>query len=162
MQTPKWLLIALAISLAANLALGGFLAGRMTGGALRPAPVDPALAFVRVVRELPDDRQAALAPLVREQFRSARGSVRDLRRAQRDITAALTSEPFDDAALTQALERFRTALLASQEASHATLVPLVAAMTPEERVRFEKAMRRQYPRSPGSRDRGERRPPRTP
>jgi uncharacterized membrane protein len=94
-----------------------------------------------MLRDLPDARRDELRPLLRAEFRQARGEMRRMRVAQRDIRSALTAEPFSDAELAAALAAFRTALLASQEGSHAALVRLAQALTPEERLKLAAAMR---------------------
>jgi uncharacterized membrane protein len=142
MPSGNVLILALLLSLAANLALGGFIAGRMSAPASPPAPVamDPYVGSLRALRDLPEHRQAAMRPLLREHLRDLRPSVRDVRRAQRRVDEALTAEPFDPAALATALERFRTALLESQERSHGALVQLTGSLNPEERLALREAM----------------------
>jgi len=124
---------ALVLSVAINLALAGFLAGRTLEPRLAPPRMDPTLAFFPVLREFPEARRAELRPIMREQFRNARPDMRRMRDAQRSIRAALTATPFAEAALADALTDFRAALLASQEGSHAALVRLAQALTPAER-----------------------------
>jgi uncharacterized membrane protein len=148
MRSNNLLVIALIISLAANLALAGFVAGRMSSAGPAPAAMDPYLGSLRAMHQLPEDRQAAMRPLLREHFRSLRPNVREMRRAQRRVNEALAREPFDPAALDEALTDFRTVLLQSQEHSHQALIQLAATLDPQERVVLREVMTR-GPRSGG-------------
>lgn len=151
MGNRKWLVAALIVSLAVNLALAGFVAGRMSAPGPAPAMLDPAMSLFRVVRHLPDERREAFQPPLREHFRALRGDLRRMREAQRDINLALEEEPFQPQALAQSLSDFRDALLTSQQANHALLVRLAAEMTPQERLALREAMARRGPR-PGRGD----------
>jgi uncharacterized membrane protein len=151
-NSRKWMIAGLVVSVVLNLALAGFVVGRMLEPRLAPPRMDPSLAVFPALRELPEARREALRPIVREQFRHLRGDMRRMRHAQRSIHSTLTTEPFSEVALADALAEFRTALLASQEGSHAALVRLAQALTPEERRMLATAMRGSAPRPfrPGS------------
>lgn len=134
MSSNKWLILALVLSLGANLALAGFLAGRASADLSGPRLLDPNLRVSRLLlQQLPEERREALRPLFREQLRSIRPSIDGIRRSQRKIEAALTAEPFDPRALESALEAFRTHLTRSQETSHAAFLSLADSLSPEER-----------------------------
>ena len=154
MRSSKWLGIALLVSVAVNLALAGFLAGRMSHG---PTPVmlDPSLSLFRVVRELPQDRRERFRPILREHFDSIRGDLRRMRRAQRNINTSLAQEPFEPRALSSSLDTFRSALLDLQEDNHALLVRVAGSMSPEERLALRDVMTRH--RIPHGRDESPRR-----
>lgn len=141
MPSRKWLIALLVASLAVNLALGGFLIGRMSRPD-RPAMLDPSLSLFRVVRTLPDARRDAFRPTLRAHFRELRGDIRELREAQRGIEAVLTEEPFRPEALDEALTEFRTALLDSQQRNHRLLVDVAATMTADERAKLVEEMKR--------------------
>jgi uncharacterized membrane protein len=152
-NSRKWTIVALVVSLTLNLLLAGFVAGRLFEPWMSPPRMDPSLAFFPALRELPEGRRDELRPLMREQFRHARGDMRRMRSAQREVHDALLAEPFSAAGLADALTAFRTALLASQEGSHAALVRLAEALTPEERRTLAMAMRegpyRRFPHGDG-------------
>ena len=104
MPRNKWLVLVLVLSLGANLAMAGFLAGRATGDRGGPRLLDPNLRVTRaLLQQLPEERREALRPIVREQLRSIRPSVGGIREAQRDIESALVGEPFDPKKLEAAL-----------------------------------------------------------
>jgi uncharacterized membrane protein len=132
---------ALAISLGINLALAGFIAGRMIEPRFGPPRLDPALAFFPVVRQLPEERRDVLRPIMSAEFAAVRPNMRRMAAAQRAIRDALTAEPYSEDALADALAEFRSALLASQEDSHAALVRLASALTQDERNMLATSMR---------------------
>jgi uncharacterized membrane protein len=141
MPLNKWLVLLLVLSLGANLAMAGFLAGRAAGDGGGPRLLDPNLRVTRMLlQQLPEERREALRPLVRDQFRSIRPSVGGIREAQRDIEAALVAEPFDPEKLEEALGAFRTHLSRSQETSHAAFVGLARSLSPEERRLLGRAL----------------------
>jgi uncharacterized membrane protein len=133
MRTRNWLTVALAASVAVNLALVGFLAGRAGPAPGMTMPPDPSLGAFRVLRDIPESRRDALRPLLREHLRAVRPHLRRLRSAQADIRHALEAEPYDSKALDTALAEFRGALATSQRHSHQALSRLAANMTPGER-----------------------------
>ena len=140
MRSSKWLLITLAVSLALNLALIGFVAGRASGPGMRHLAPDPSLGAFRLVRQLPEERREALRPLLREHYRGIRPKLRALHASQAKIRDALDSEPYDPAELERALDAFRAALLASQEHSHRALIRVASDMSPDERHQLIQAM----------------------
>ena len=133
MSSNKWLIITLVVSLGANIALVGFLAGRASHFDPRLGNLDPIMGFARILPELSRERHDVLRPLVREHMRSVRPSAREIRRAQRDLGAALLAEPFERAQMEDALTEFRKHLAHSQVSSHAAFVALVEQLTPGER-----------------------------
>jgi uncharacterized membrane protein len=138
----KWLIASLVASLAVNLALAGFVVGRLTLPGAVPATLDPSLSMFRVLRQLPEPRRDELRPIVRAHFVGLRGDLRRMREAQDHINAALATHPFDAAALNGALEGFRQALMDSQQANHRVLVRVAGDMTPAERELLREAMTR--------------------
>lgn len=145
MYNPRWLLGTLIVSVAVNLALIGFVAGRLTMPGPAPATLDPSIGVFRVLRELPEERSGELRPLIRKHFRGLRGDIRDMRAAQRRINDVLVAEPFDAQALDAALDAFRSALLAAQRDNHAMLVRVAGIMTAEERALLRDSMTRHGP-----------------
>ena len=147
----KWLIGALIVSIVVNLLLTGFIVGRKSGdsgfgGGIGPTPIMPPLKFLEAdrQREVTEDLQTR---------RELRPILRKLHRAQKDIHAAFVAEPFDEAALSEALAEFRGRLEESQALSHKKLVIVAARLTPDERRRLTLALDR--PRGPP-----DKRPPR--
>ena len=141
----RWLALLLALSVALNLGLAGFAAGRMFSGFHGGPLHDPAWGLARALRGLPEERREALRPLLRSQMRTLGPSIRHLRSAQRDLIESAAAEPFDRAVLEGALERFRNELLASQERSHRALVEVLDFLSAEERKQVLESMRRRGP-----------------
>ena len=148
----KWLIAALVLSLAGNLALAGFVAGRISAPPPVPAGLDPMLGMFRVLHALPEARREVLRPEVRAGFRGLRDELRRMRSAQHGINAALIAEPFDQEALAAALARFRAALLDSQEHNHEALIRIAGRMTTSERQLLRDAMTRARPPQHRERD----------
>ena len=138
----RWLIAGLVLSIVVNLALAGFVVGRMTRD-FAPFPAfDTMVGVVRMVRFLEEDRRREVVGDLWERRRELRPSLRAIRGAQRDIAAALTAEPFDEAALRGALEAFRERLERSQAGSHEILATVAARLTPEEREYLARALSR--------------------
>jgi uncharacterized membrane protein len=132
----KWLVTALAVSLAINLILVGFLAGRWLQTAGPPAGHDPALLLWPAVKGLPAAEREALRPALRQSLRASRDQVRLIRQAQRAVQESLRSERFSASELARDLEALRRALNDGQVVRHATLVQVAERLGPEERRRL--------------------------
>jgi uncharacterized membrane protein len=154
--SSKWLILVLIVSLGANIALVGFLAGRASTLHLNPGPLDPMLGFARILPELATARHEALRPLLREHMHNLRPSIREIRRAQRQIGSTMLADPFDRSAMETALAGFRQKLGDSQQASHQAFVSLLEHLTPAERRLLVDVLRRE------PRQRRFARPPRNP
>ena len=153
----KWLVAALAVSLALNLALVGLFVGRMSG----PPPwtqarMDPSFGLARALRFLPEERRDAL--FADEDFRDIRRSLGrsmlGMRKHQRDIHAALVAEPFDPDALATAFASFRENMDEAQARNHGLFVRIATDLTPEERDELRRALSRPM-RGRNGRDRSE-------
>ncbi len=144
---PRWLVIALAISVALNIGMIGVGIGFATGSPHWGRGVDPTEGLARLLRSLPEARREELrragAPAMSdgEHRRRIGASMRDLRVSQRHITAALAEEPFDPDATAAALTRFREHFAANQAGIHEAFVAILEQLTPEERARFLETMR---------------------
>jgi Spy/CpxP family protein refolding chaperone len=135
MSATRRLAIALAISVAANLFVAGFVIAR----AVYHVPYHhegmhgPFLGPHGMMR----DQRGPLADAVRgtmhghgDAFRAHRTRLRDAQRAVRD---ALTAQPYDAQALAQALEGLRTTTAESQRLMHDVLLELAGKLDPEQR-----------------------------
>ena len=137
----KWLIAALVVSVVVNLALAGFVAGRLTRG-IAPAPgFDPMVGVTRLVRFLEEDRRREVMADLRDRRREFRASLRGVRGAQGQIVEAVRADPFDEEDLRRALAEFRGRLEASQAGSHEMFATMVVRLTPEERRFLAEALR---------------------
>lgn len=140
-MSKRALVIALIVSVVANLALIGFLIGTSGGPpGWRSFGFDVTAGFGRLVRFLPDERRSEVLGGI-DVRRDIRASLRTMREAQHAIEEAMAAEPFDPAALTAALEGFRGHFTASQQESHAAFVTIMERLTPAERQEFVESMR---------------------
>lgn len=143
MQTNKWLIGGLVLSLVVNLLLVGFVAGRMSG--FGPAPgfgADPTAGFFRLLGFLSDERRATITPELRKEMGQIMPMLRKIHGDQKDVFEKLTADPFDPVALETALADLRENLTAAQIASHHSFVEMAKALTPGERKSLARAMRR--------------------
>lgn len=135
----KWLL---ALSLAANLAVAGFVIGdALDGGLHGPGGMPRDMHFGPFSDALEQDDRRALARALFERSPDMREMRRHMRGDLDQIIAALSQEPFDPAALDLALSgqarRVTEALALSQE----VLRGLLVSMSPEERRAFAQRLR---------------------
>ena len=145
-MNTKWLVIGLVVSLVLNLTLAGFLMGRASG----PSPwhrsaFNPIAGLPRLMDFLPKERRREL--IAQQPRRPLREALRDMRRAQHAMDQALAAEPFDAAALAEALAHYRDYFAVGQERSHAAFVAMAAELTPGERRRLLESLRRRGERS---------------
>lgn len=143
----RWLVIALAVSVAFNVGMLGIGIGYATGTPHWGRGVDATAGLARLLRSLPEARREELirggAPALSdgELRRRIGASMRDLRGSQRLIARALAEEPFDPDRAAEALARFREHFAANQASSHEAFVAILDRLTPEERHRFLETMR---------------------
>ncbi len=138
----KWLVGGLIVSLVFNLLLGGFIIGRMSGAGMPGMGPDPTMGLHRLLRFLPDERRRELLTDMHSQRSAMRPRLEEIRATQQGIGAAVAAEDFDREALINALAAFRSHLETTQARSHETFITIVEGLTPEERIRLAKAMRR--------------------
>ncbi|MEW5421539.1 periplasmic heavy metal sensor [Amorphus sp. 3PC139-8] len=128
-------LVALAVSLAINFTLGGFVTARMFG----PHPPRGGFHSLMGDRHYPPQMREAIRrelfddPQVKERLHA-------LRQARKDMFAAMRADPYDPAALKTALDEIQANTTALQHAGHAALERIVAE-TPAD-VRAEIGWRR--------------------
>lgn len=139
-------LVALAISLAINFTLGGFVTARMFG----PHPPRGGFHSMMGDRAYPHEMREAIRrklfddPKVKQRLRA-------LRQARRDMFTAMRADPYDPAALKTALDEIQANTTALQQAGHAALEHIVAE-TPAD-------VRAEIGRRPGRDDDDDRRGP---
>lgn len=136
-RNRRWIKIALAVSLALNLAVIGLISGAVLGGnggsrndgppALRTLGLGP---FAQALSR--DDRDE-----VRERIEGAGIELREERRAigrtLRDVEQALRADPFDRAAVEAAFASSRGLVVSLQEAGHTALLDQIDTMSASER-----------------------------
>lgn len=135
LRNPRVLLIALGVSLLANMFMGGFIAARLSGPGLLASRQGPPPSAREDRRERP---LRALFDHHRDDFRRTR---REVMEARRQVADALVSEPFDRAALATALDALQTATGEAQAVFHKSLLDEVEQLPLAERQRLSEARR---------------------
>ena len=141
-RAPRWMRVALVLSLALNLGIAGLVAGaawRSAGDAGMHA-VPPVEGFRSVARALPSAHRESL----HDELGALRGEFRDIRRevrtAQRDLLTALRAEPFDPGTAADALARQAGGWERIARRTRAALLSELARMDPAARAAFADAL----------------------
>jgi len=166
--TPRWLIIAMVVSLILNLLLIGFVLGaKLRGGPPAGAMLhNSAFSVGRAIRQFDEPRREQLWPLARPHFQSLRTRIRQLRTAQQRWEAAYTAEPVDLAELDASHAALVSHVEAIQRMNFDAMRALATELQPAERVALFNALRkpRHRPRhgpdhkrrpASGQRDRGD-------
>lgn len=150
-RTRRWVKIALAVSLALNLAVIGMVAGTALGAggtgarggehqALRALGLSP------FVRALPRPHRDAVRRRIETSGVNLREERRAIGRSLRAVEAALRAEPFDRAAVEAAFARSRGVVASLHEIGHGALLDQIETMDAAERAALAdglaRAMRR--------------------
>lgn len=133
LRNPRTLLIALGVSLLANMFMGGFIAARLSGPAL--------LEGRKPARHRVDRRDRPLRVLFEHHRDDFKRSRRDVMGARRQVADALVSDPFDRAALASALDALQAATGEAQAVFHRSLLDEVEKLPLAERQRLSEARR---------------------
>ena len=149
MNKSNLILAALIVSLAINLVfIGGisYRASSFRDSPLRPFP--PNIGWV--VRDLSEERQAELAPILdssNEEIRPMRG---EMFQAMRRVNELMRADEFDAEELRGAFQELRDANNRYQQLSHEQSISLLSELTDEERRTAQEFSQRRGPR--GDRD----------
>jgi hypothetical protein len=136
----RGLKIALAVSVALNLAAAGFLVGLAIGGPPREGRRAEGLGHY--ARALPEPYRHDLLEDVRE-GRPDWGARRDaLGHSHAELRAALVAEPFNAGRVSAALAEQRGAMCALAERGAGLLLAQIGRMSPEERRAYAAALER--------------------
>ncbi len=134
-RASRWLLAGLAVSLALNLVLLGFVGARVLAQFTQShAAPDPAHGFSRLLGFLPPERRAELRPILRGYVHDLRAEGRGLRAAHHELQRALRADVLDAAALERALSKVRAGMDSARGATHVRLEALAAELSLAERT----------------------------
>jgi uncharacterized membrane protein len=129
--------IALALSLAVNLAVVGVVGGSVLGKGGRPSnPVVRDIGFGPFTAALSPEDRAALGRAFRDSAPDMRGMRRDMRAEVDGLVQALRSVPFDESALRAAIAAQDARGKARLELGQRLLADRLVAMTAGERDAF--------------------------
>lgn len=145
MSKSKIILIALLASLALNLFfVGGILYRVANFQEFGPRPIPPNVSWI--VRDLSEERQVELAPLMEKNRSDANIIRRQMFASQRRVNQQIASPDYDTAALAQAFTELRSIGLQYQELSHQQMLAILSELTTEERAIAREFMQRRGPR----------------
>jgi len=127
--------IALAVSLALNVAVAGLVGGALLG---RGGPEDPPalrmLGLGPFALALPADGRDQLRGRLEEMTPDLRAERTRIGMSLRHVQGALLAEPFDRDAAARALAGSREAAMTLQASGHAALLEMLQGMSAEERA----------------------------
>lgn len=151
--------IALAVSLALNLAVVGVVGGTLLGDRGRAQnPMVRDIGFGPFAAALSPGDRAALGQAFRDEAPDMRGMRRDMRAEVGQLVQALRSTPFDEGALRSAIAAQDARGKARLELGQRLLADRLIAMTPGEReafaTRLEQSMERGHDKRHGGSDGG--------
>jgi uncharacterized membrane protein len=149
--------IALVVSLALNLFLGGIFAARWLGGPRGgPRSGKPHLRFDALREALGPEAKAAIDQVDGKHSAAIRETMGEMMAARRAATEALTADPFDADKAREAHRSLIAKETAARGAMHEALVELAAALPAEQRAKLGKAMSRRGKRGRHGRGRSHR------
>lgn len=153
-RTGRSVKIALAISLAVNVAVVGVIGGAVLGsGGSRDsgAPALRALGLAPFARALSRQDRAELRTRIEGTGVELRENRREIGRALRVVDEALRAEPFDRAAVEEAFARSRGMVVLLQETGHTALLDQIETMNAAERRELADQLGRVMRRTRGER-----------
>lgn len=137
----KWILIALATSLAVNVFAVGIFIGRefraekgMRGGPREHIEFN----MRRLATYLPEENQGELKAILKDHRRNLRGHFRDMREREDQIKALLVAPEVDMQALEQALEAHEMGMMALKAPLRSIILDVVARLDQETRQALAK------------------------
>ncbi|MEO1919533.1 MAG: periplasmic heavy metal sensor [Paracoccaceae bacterium] len=136
-STPRWIKIALILSLAINLGVVGIL-----GGAALRAPearrnnVEAPEGVAMLARAMPQSHQRELRENLRTQRDELRSDRQELKNLRGRFITSLRAEPFDINAVRDVFASQRTVLDQLTASGHDSVIDQIEKMTPQERALY--------------------------
>lgn len=127
----KGLGVALLVSLAINIALISFMAGRLAGGA--PPRLGAHAAQERFIDRAPPEVRDLLRGKFAERWRDVEPAQREVRRLRTALRDAILAEPFDRKRVEAAYAAFRAADAAIQQIHGSVVIDALAELPLEDR-----------------------------
>lgn len=138
-RAPRWMKLALALSLGANLLVASLVVGQMWRGASGPEREmrrSAALALGPLGRALAPQDRRAIAQALRADKAGMQSARREIEAGQGALLQALRADPFERAALAQRLAAQSAQTEALLVRGRAALLDRLEAMSPAERQAF--------------------------
>lgn len=139
-RAPRWLKIALVVSLALNLLILGTIGGSIWAFRHGPAVATRGSGphLLGFTRTLGAERRFEIWKVTRNELRALRPLRKEVRRARAQARTALIAQPFDKDKFAQAQARVLEAEVNARREAQRLFVSIAAALTPMERVAFTK------------------------
>ena len=137
-RVPRWLKIALVVSLAVNLLILGTIGGSIW--AVRHGPAMGARGsgphMLGFTRTLSPERRFEIWKVTRTEMRGLRPLRRDVRRTRAQARATLLEQPFNEQKFAAAQALVLEAEVSARREAQKLFVAIAAALTPQERMAF--------------------------
>lgn len=140
-SAPKknnWIGICLFVSLAANIFLAGMVFGQKDGGKFPRG--EKLMATIGALKEVSPESRAKAKELVKADWPKIQQDLKDIREKRQAVRGLLEQPGYDPAALEQSFADLRGAVGDMQTEAHQLVSKIAAALTPEERIAFMKAL----------------------
>ncbi len=134
MNSNRWLVLALLVSLAVNLLIAGIFIGRKLEGPPGRIQLD------WLMQELDTTTRDRLRGNLRDQMDSSRKERHLLRETQRDLHQSILTEPFDEQKVRDAMAEVRAASARLQQKMHDQMIKNLGELSAEERLRVFKVL----------------------
>lgn len=139
----RWVAIALAVSVALNLFLGGLIAGRLTGQATQGVQAKRNLD--ELLAPLPEAKRALVRREVRRVMPDVRRDLQATQRARAALAEEFARAQPDPAAIDRHFREVQTRTTSMQESLQQAFKRAAAELTPEERRTLIEAAKRRAP-----------------
>jgi len=144
---PRGLIIALIVSVALNLFLGGLIVGgsvvaRRLADMQPPPAAGQRLPLWRAADALPPPKRRAFRQMFRQAARDTREPVLQSRALRREAIAALEGPDFDAEAAVAGMNQARAKDMQARSEVEARIMRFAATLTPEERELLAAGLRR--------------------
>ncbi|RMF07928.1 MAG: periplasmic heavy metal sensor [Alphaproteobacteria bacterium] len=146
-KTVRWLGIALGVSLALNLFIGGYVIGRAFH---EPRPfIGLHHGFHQLARDLSPEGQRIVSEVVRDKLGSVRGDLRRVRELRDEIHKLMLADEVDMGALEAALDAMQRHYDAVENAIRTATIAMAERLPVEERrkLRFDWKHKRSHDRA---------------
>lgn len=143
MNKLRWISLALAVSIALNLAFVGMMVGRHFGGmcAMGPPPGEQR-AIDRLAKDMSADGGEKLRAVLMPRSGQLQQQRADERRTRDDVRTAMSANPFDRARLESAMAAHRASTAALQQTIQSGLADAASQLSPEDRAKLAESGRR--------------------
>ncbi|MBL4873208.1 MAG: periplasmic heavy metal sensor [Rhodobacteraceae bacterium] len=135
--TPRWIKIALIVSVAVNLGIAGVIGGAaLRAPEIRRNNIEAPEGVAMLARAMPAEHQREL----RQNLRSRRGDLRSERKELRSLldrfVVALRAEPFEIDAVSAVFADQRLMLTTLTAAGHKSVIEQIEKMSPQDREKY--------------------------